>query len=192
MRMGIFSLMSAARATAYSDSEDSAENTELNFLAAPLMIYSVLKLVHVFSITVWIGGMIYALFFLRPSLGVLEPPQRVKLMHETLGRFFKAVLIFSTLAVLSGLWMIGRVAKETVQAGGNFTWPTAWWVMAGLGMLMYFIFMHIRFALYKRLQRAVVASDWAAGGKALEQIRVWVTVNIVIGILIMAVAYLLR
>jgi uncharacterized membrane protein len=156
------------------------------------VIYNLLKLLHVLSIIVWIGGMIYTLFFLRPSLGSLEPPQRVKVMHDVLGRFFKAVLIVSTVAVVSGLWMIGRVARETVQAGGTFTWPMSWIVMTALGLLMFAIFGHIRFALYKRLQRAVVANDWPAGGKALEQIRTWVSINLAIGIAIIAVVFLVR
>lgn len=156
------------------------------------MLYDSLKLIHVLSIVVWIGGMVFTLFFLRPSLAALAPPQRVALMHEVLGRFFKAVLIVSTLAVGSGLWMVGRVAKVAVQSGGTFAWPLAWMVMTALGVLMYLIFMHIRFALYKRLQRAVAASDWPAGGHALEQIRIWVTVNLALGIAVMAAAFLLR
>jgi uncharacterized membrane protein len=156
------------------------------------VLYNILKLLHVLSIIVWIGGMIYTLFFLRPSLGSLEPPQRVKLMHDVLARFFKAVLVVSTVAVVSGLWMIGRVARETVQAGGSFAWPMSWIVMTALGVLMFAIFGHIRFALYKRLQRAVAANDWPEGGKALEKIRIWVTVNLVIGIAIIVVVFLVR
>jgi uncharacterized membrane protein len=155
-----------------------------------MMLYNLLKLLHVFSIVLWVGGMIYTLFFLRPSLGTLASPQRVQLMHDVLARFFKAVLIVSTIAVASGFWMIGRVAKQTVQSGGAFSWPTQWVLMAVLGTLMYLVFMHIRFALFKRLQRAVGASDWAAGGAALDQIRLWVSVNLVIGIVIIAGVYL--
>jgi uncharacterized membrane protein len=156
------------------------------------MLYSFLKLLHVFSIIVWVGGMIYTLYFLRPSLGGLEPPQRVKVLHEVLSRFFNAVLIVSSVAVFSGFWMIGRVAKAAVQSGSAFSWPTHWVVMAIVGTLMYLVFMHIRFALFKRLQRAVVASDWAAGGVALEKIRAWVMVNLGLGIAVIAVAYMLR
>jgi uncharacterized membrane protein len=171
---------------------DNEENGCFLLELATKMLYNILKLLHVLSIIVWVGGMVYTLFFLRPSLGPLEPPQRVKLMHDVLGRFFKAVLVVSTVAVVSGLWMIGRVARETVQAGGAFTWPTTWIVMTALGLAMFAIFGHIRFALYKRLQRAVAASDWPTGGKALEQIRTWVTVNLGIGIAIIGVVFLVR
>jgi len=75
------------------------------------MIYSALKLVHLLSVIVWIGGMVFVHFFLRPAVAALEAPPRVRLMHEVLGRFFRAVLVVASLTLISGLWMIGRVAK---------------------------------------------------------------------------------
>ena len=151
------------------------------------MLYATLKTLHVLSLIVWVGGMVFAHFFLRPAVATLEPPLRLRLMHDVLGRFFKAVLVASLLTLVSGVWMLGRVAKQVVQSGGNFQMPLAWTVMAVLGVLMVAIFMHIRFALYKRLGRAVEASDTAAGGAAMAQIRRWVTINLGLGVLIVVV-----
>jgi uncharacterized membrane protein len=151
------------------------------------VLYNLLKTLHVLAIILWIGGMIYTLFFLRPAVASLDGPTRVKLMHDVLARFFKAVLWASTIAVASGLWMIGRVAKQTVQSGGSFAWPIEWVVMMVLGILMFLIFGHIRFVLFKRLQRAVAASDWPAGGAVLNTIRQWVTINLAIGVVIVCV-----
>lgn len=154
------------------------------------MIYSLLKLTHVLSIIVWIGGMVFAHFFLRPAVAALEPPQRVRLMHDVLGRFFQAVLVLATLTLISGLWMIGRVAKEAVQSGGVFHMPLSWTVMATLGLVMVAIFGHIRFALFKRLKSAVELADWPAGGAALGAIRRWVMVNMALGLTIVGVTFL--
>jgi uncharacterized membrane protein len=151
------------------------------------MIYATLKTLHVLATVVWIGGMVFAHFFLRPALVQLEPPVRLRLMHEVLGRFFKAVLVASLLTLVSGVWMLGRVAKQVVQSGGSFQMPLAWTVMAVLGLLMVAIFMHIRFALYKRLSHAVAASDWPAGAVALGQIRLWVSVNLGLGVVVLLV-----
>ncbi len=151
------------------------------------MFYAALKTIHLLSIIVWIGGMVFAQFFLRPSVASLAPPQRLPLMHEVLGRFFHAVLGAAGLALVTGTWMIGRVAKQTVQAGGHFTMPIEWMIMAALGIVMVAIFGHIRFVIYKRLSRAVAAADWAAGGAALASIRVWVSVNLAIGVVIVVV-----
>ncbi len=151
------------------------------------MIYMTLKTLHVLSIIVWIGGMVFAHFFLRPAVAQLEPPVRLRLMRDVLGRFFQAVLAASLLALVSGVWMLGRAAKQVVQAGGSFEMPLAWTIMAVLGVAMVAIFMHIRFALYKRLERAVAASDWATGAAALAQIRNWVAINLGLGILVLIV-----
>ena len=151
------------------------------------MFYATLKTIHLLSIIVWVGGMVFVQLFLRPALTQLEVPQRVRLMHDVLGRFFNAVLWAAGLALGTGVWMIGRIAKQTVQAGVKFTMPIEWMVMAALGVVMLLIFGHIRFALYKRLSRAVSAAAWPAGGAALASIRTWVTVNLVIGVLIVVV-----
>ena len=156
------------------------------------MLYNLLKLSHVLAILIWVGGMCFAHFFLRPvAQAVLPPPERQRLMHGVLGRFFQTILVLATWAVVSGSWMIGRVAKDTVQSGGQFHMPVVWMVMAGLGLLMWAIFGHIRFALYKRLNQAVNGGDWPAGGEALVQIKNWVAVNLTLGFIIIVAVYLL-
>ena len=63
-------------------------------------------------------------------------------------------------------------------------------IMSVLGVAMVAIFMHIRFALYKRLGRFVSAGDWAAGGSVLAKIRTWVSINLGLGVLIILVTLL--
>ena len=155
------------------------------------MLYNALQLIHVLSIIVWVGGMVFAHFFLRPAVQALEPPQRVRLMHDVLRRFLGAVGIAVLLVLGSGLWMIGRMAKQAVQAGGSFAMPLDWTIMATLGLAMMAIFGHIRFALFGRLRRAVAASDWPAGGMALASIRSWVGVNLALGVVVIVVTLLL-
>jgi uncharacterized membrane protein len=104
-----------------------------------------------------------------------------------LQRFFAVVLWVALLTVLSGGWMVARVATTTKATGGPFNMPLEWSVMAGLGLLMVAIFGHIRFALFKRVQRASAAQDWPAAGAALKAIRDWVAVNLTIGVVIVVV-----
>ena len=68
------------------------------------MVYALLKALHVLAVVLWVGGMAFAHFFLRPALATLEPPQRLRLMHAVLGRFFAAVLWAVGLLLASGLW----------------------------------------------------------------------------------------
>ncbi|MBK7766842.1 MAG: CopD family protein [Sulfuritalea sp.] len=154
------------------------------------MLYALLKTVHVSSIILWLGGMIFAQFFLRPALATLAPPERLQLAHAVLGRFFAAVLWAASLTLVSGVWMIGRVAKASVQSGGSFSMPLTWTVMASLGVLMVALFGHIRFALYPRFGAAVAAADWAQAADRLARLRQWVWVNLVLGLAIIGVLYL--
>ena len=155
------------------------------------MIYTSLKLLHVLATIVWIGGMVFSHFFLRPAVMSLEVAERVRLMHEVLLRFFNAVSVAVLVTLVTGLWMIGRVAKQLVQSGAGFSMPLSWTLMAGLGILMMLIFAHIRFALFKRLSMAVQTMDWDAGSVALASIRTWVAVNLGLGVLIVVLVTLL-
>lgn len=152
------------------------------------MLYNALKLTHVLSIIVWIGGMVFAHFFLRPAVQMLEPPQRVRLMHGVLQRFLGAVAIAIVIVLTSGLGMIGVVS---MGAGGAFSMPLDWTIMAMLGIVMMGIFAYIYFALLGRLEHAVAASDWKAGGQALASIRTWVGVNLFIGVVIVVMTLLM-
>jgi uncharacterized membrane protein len=149
------------------------------------MTQSLLKTVHLLSIIVWIGGMAFAHFFLRPAVAALEPPARLRLMHAVLGRFFGAVLVAAPLAVASGAAMLLALPAGTVV-------PTSWALMGVLGVIMLLIFLHVRVALYARLGRAVAAADWPAGALALGAIRRWVALNLGIGVAIVVLTLLGR
>ena len=150
-------------------------------------MYATLKIAHLLAVIVWLGGMVFAHFFLRPAVASLAPPERVTLMHAVLGRFFKAVLWAASAALLSGVWLIGRVTRQTVQTAGHFTLPLEWLLMAALGLVMMGIFGAIRFGLYPRLTRAVAAADWPVGGAVLSRIRHAVALNLVLGVAIVVV-----
>jgi uncharacterized membrane protein len=54
------------------------------------------------------------------------------------------------------------------------------------------LFLHIYFAPFARLKRAVGAGDWKSGGAALGQIRMLVGANLILGLVNIAVAVLGR
>jgi len=151
------------------------------------MAYALVKTLHLLAVVVWLGGMFFAHFCLRPAAMALPPAQRVPLMASALGRFFRAVAASIGLIFVSGGWMLWHVATNTHRTGAPFNMPLEWLVMTVLGVTMMLIFGHIRFALYKRLQRAVAAQDWPAGGEALVAIRGWVAINLAIGAVILLV-----
>ena len=154
------------------------------------MLYAILKTIHLLALMLWLGGMAFGHFFLRPAVAALAPPDRVRLMHAVLGRFFNAVLGAAGLTLLTGVWMIWRSAGQAAQSGGKFALPLEWMVMALLGLLMMAIFGHIRFVLYPRLSRSVAAQDWPGGAGVLGSIRTWVGTNLGIGVFIVLVLML--
>jgi len=154
------------------------------------MLYALLNTIHVLSVILWVGGMIFAELFLRPALAGLAPPDRLRLAQAVLARYFAALLWASALVLGSGVWMIGRVAKATVQSGVSFSMPLTWTVMAGLGVLMVALFGYMRFALYPRFATAVTATDWAEADERLQRIGLWVRVNLGLGLVIVSALYL--
>jgi uncharacterized membrane protein len=152
------------------------------------MLYALLKTLHLLAVVLWVGGMAFMLLFLRPAAEQLAPPERLKLMREVLGRFFAAVTAAVLLLVVSGLWMIGRTARATVQAGAKFSWPPDWVVMTAVGVAMAAIFAFIRWVPYRRFVASHSAGDLPAAAAALRQIRQWVAVNLVLGVLVIGVA----
>ena len=150
--------------------------------------YSLLKTVHVLGVLLWVGGMLFAHFFLRPSLAVLEPPQRLKLMREVLGRFFAAVAVSVLLVLASGLAMIVDAATAAARSGGHLVWPTGWVAMTALGLVMAGIFAVIRLGSYPRFVAALDAGNMPAAADALGRIRAAVGVNLAIGLAVVATA----
>jgi uncharacterized membrane protein len=156
------------------------------------MLHAMLKTVHLLSFVVWIGGMFFTLYCLRPALGLLEGPSRVRLMHGVLQRFFGFVAAAAALVLVSGVWLVGRAAQAAAQAGGRFNMPLDWYVMLALGLLMVLIFGYIRLVLFTRLTRAAGAQAWQEGAQVLGQIRNWVLVNLCLGVLIIGATQLGR
>ena len=154
------------------------------------MLMALLKALHVLAVVVWVGGMAFAHFCLRPSLVLLEPPARVKFMHAVLGRFFNLVLGAAGLILISGFWMVGRAARQAAQSGGQFQLPMDWVAMTVVGLLMVALFGHIRFVLFNRLSAAVQAADVPAAAAAIAAIRPLVALNLGLGLGVIALVLL--
>jgi uncharacterized membrane protein len=61
-----------------------------------------------------------------------------------------------------------------------------------LGIIMMLIFAHVSFAPTRKLQRSVAAQDWPAGGAALAQIRKLIGINLILGLVTIAVVFVGR
>lgn len=140
-------------------------------------------LLHVLAVVLWVGGMFFAYVVLRPvAASQLEPPVRLTLWAGVFGRFFPWVWLSIAVILATGFWLIFGAYGGMGEVRGHVH------TMLLLGIIMMLIFMHVFFAPYGRLKRAVAAQDWPAGGKALGQIRMLVGINTLIGLATIAVA----
>lgn len=140
----------------------------------PPTLWTLSLTVHLLAAVLWVGGMAFAHFALRPAAAqVLEPPQRLPLLAATLGRFFGLVGVAVPLILATGLALLLRVGMAAA--------PVAWHAMLALGLVMAAIFVFIVAVPYPRLKRHVAAREWPAAGAAMAVIRQWVGVNLVLG-----------
>jgi len=140
---------------------------------------------HVSSVVIWVGGMLFAYLALRPvAASVLEPPQRLTLWSGVFGKFFPWVWGSVVLILLSGLDMLMRL--------GGAAAPHYALTMLVLGVAMMLIYAHVFFAPYKKLKQAVGRQDWKAGGAALAQIRRLIGINLTLGLVTIAVVFVGR
>ena len=145
------------------------------------MIASVSLILHTLSAVVWVGGMFFAHQVLRPAAAVLEPGPRLMLWSRVLGRFFAWVFAAIVLLLLTGYAMVFGVYAGFGDVGLHIH------LMQGIGILMVLLFLHLYFAPWRRFRTAVARQDWAGGGRQLGQIRTIVTINLVLGVIVVAI-----
>lgn len=150
-------------------------------MADKTAIATVSLILHTLSAVVWVGGMFFAHQVLRPAAVMLEPGPRLTLWSRVLGRFFAWVFAAIVLLLLTGYTMVFGVYAGFGDVGLHIH------LMQGIGILMVLLFLHLYFAPWRRFRTAVARQDWAEGGRQLAQIRTIVTINLVLGVIVVAI-----
>ena len=136
---------------------------------------------HALGATIWVGGMFFAYQVLRPALGGFEGPQRLKTWAAVFPRFFSWVW-----AAVIALWATGYM--QVFWDFGGF--DVAGWhvqIMHITGIVMFFIYFFLFFGPYPRFQAAVRAEDWPAAAARLATIRRIVGLNLILGLVTVAI-----
>ena len=144
-------------------------------------VAAIAVILHALSAVVWVGGMFFAHQALRPAAVVLEPGPRLLLWARVLGRFFAWVIGAVLLLLVSGFAMVFDVFGGFGGVGLYIQ------LMMGIGILMMLLFFHLYFAPWRRFQAAVGRQDWAEGGRQLGQIRSIVTLNLILGLIVVGI-----
>src|SRR5258707_13495895 len=108
---------------------------------------------HIFGVVVWVGRIFPIYVCLRPALGTLEPPQRLRLMRVTFQKFFPWVWLAILLLLASGYWMVFTTFGGFAGAGLYIH------LMQMIGWLMIGLFFRLFHAPGLASQRASEAAD---------------------------------
>jgi uncharacterized membrane protein len=138
-------------------------------------------ILHSIAAAVWVGGMFFALLALRPATAPLEPGPRLELWLRVLGRFFRWVIAAIVLLLISGYGMMFGVYSGFRGAGLHIH------IMQGIGIVMMLAFFHLYFAPWRRFREAVGRREYPAAAAQLNQIRWIVTLNLILGLITVAV-----
>ena len=148
-----------------------------------MTLFAIFYSLHVLSALVWVGGMFFAWMVLRPAaMKALEGPARLKLWVEVFSGFFRWVWVAVVVLPVSGVGMIH------LQYSGFETAPRYVQVMMGLYVVMTALFIRIQALMLPELRTAVAAQDWPAGAAVLGKIRRLVGINLLVGLLLVAIA----
>lgn len=149
------------------------------------MLNQFLLFLHISSVIIWVGGMFFAYFCLRPAaVQVLEPPQRLPLWAATFRSFFRIAAVAVVILLISGFALF-------LQVGFKFA-PLGWHLMMTLGLLMAGIFGHVYAVLYPRLSKHCAAAAWPAAATTLNSIRKMVGVNLLLALCTVASVLLIH
>jgi uncharacterized membrane protein len=131
---------------------------------------------HLLAVVIWVGGMFFAYMALRPAAAILEPSVRLTLWSHTFKRFFPWVWASVITLLVTGFGIIK-------QYGGMGEVGPHIHIMLLLGLVMMLMFLHVFFAPHKKLARAVENQDWENGAKSLNQIRLLISINLMLGLI---------
>jgi uncharacterized membrane protein len=139
------------------------------------MTRQLLVLLHLSGAIVWIGGMFFAYFCLRPAAAkALDGPARLQLWVGTFDRFLRYTGLAVAAILGSGLAMLLPVGLAAAPAG--------WKLMLSTGIVMMLLYGFIALVLFPRLRRLCATSNWPAAASTLNDIRRLVALNLVLGL----------
>lgn len=156
-------------------------------------MYDYAKLLHLVAGIVWMGGMTFMLFALRPAaLATLDAQPRAILMGEVWKRFYILVLLAIVALFTTGTHLYTATFRAAKAAVGQGSVPLGWNIMLVLGLIMMLIFGHIYFAGFKKYKHAVAAGEWPIAAKAAGLMHTMTLINFTLGWLAILAVRLVR
>jgi uncharacterized membrane protein len=136
------------------------------------MITAVANWFHLLGVLIWIGGMLYTLFVLRPSLSVLGE-EKGKFVITAMGRFFPLVWLAIFLLLITGGYRVHNYIHSGIFISK----------LAVFG-IMVLVFSYIYFGLYKKLDKVEKTEKTVIIGKITNLIKLNFSLGLLVIILI--------
>ncbi|MEO5340071.1 MAG: CopD family protein [Magnetococcus sp. MYC-9] len=135
-----------------------------------------LMAIHIAAAVIWVGGMFFAHFFLRPAALPLPTEQRIDLWFGVLRRFFPWVWAITVALPLSGYGLLYALSGALGQGGWHIL------IMQLLGWIMIGLFAFLYMAYFRNMARMVKNRLLPEAGLYLNRIRIVVTINLFLGL----------
>ncbi len=137
---------------------------------------------HLLAAVIWVGGMFFAFMALRPAAAKLfDTPQRLQLWRKALVNFFFWVWLCIITLLGTGYWLIFEYRGGMANVGWHVH------IMQVIGIIMILIFLHIFFAPFARLRKAVKREDFEIANESFKQMRKFIGINLTLGIIVVLV-----
>lgn len=136
---------------------------------------------HSLAATIWVGGLFFLVGILRPAASSVPLGERLPLLSIALGRFFLWIWIAIIVLIVTGYAMISLL-------GGMAAVPLYINVMQGLAWVMFLIYGHMFFSPWRRVRAGLNAGAIGDAGRAMNQLRLFATLSLVLGLIVVAVA----
>lgn len=130
---------------------------------------------HILGAVIWVGGMFFLYFVLRPATFGMEPADRLGLWLRCLDNFFP--WLWGAIAALLGSGYGMTLFFSDDIDGVHIL------IMQVLGWIMILIFGHIYFSPYRRLREALDNGDSDGAARQLGSIRPMLIANLALGLI---------
>jgi uncharacterized membrane protein len=146
-----------------------------------MLLIMLLLAIHLLAAVFWVGGMAFAYTVLRPAAGSLDPAVRLALWQRVFARFLPWVGVGIVVLLVSGFAMLFLMFGSDADA------PAYVHIMAAIGIVMMLMYGHLFFAPWRRFRAAVDRGALPEAAKSLNQIRIIVGINLLLGVLTLIV-----
>jgi len=142
---------------------------------------------HILASVVWIGGMAFNILILRPSITVIDAPQRIKLAETVLRRFISFVWASIGVLILTGaILALPKMTSFKTLLSSSYGGLLILKLLIVMVMIInVFIIQYILFPKFKSL----IPSP--GGNRVMGQIVTVVKINLIFGTFVFLTAELL-